>query len=75
MQKNKQITRKDFLKGMGYTVASVAVATSLGGTLTGCSTTTNVDTSQSPEWPFVYQKIDPAIAEARAYQSYGEMGG
>ena len=75
MKANKQLTRKEFLKGMGYTVAGVAVATSIGGTLTGCSTTANVDTEQAPEWPFIYKKIDPATAEARAHKAYNEQGG
>lgn len=65
MIENKQITRKDFLKGMGYTAASVVAVGSLGGILTGCSTPADVDTNQSPEWPFTYKKIDPAVAEQK----------
>lgn len=76
MSEIKQITRKDFLKGMGYTAVSVAAVGSLGGLLTGCSTTTaEVDTNQTPEWPFKYKKIDPTVVEARAYQSYNDKGG
>ena len=64
MSENKQISRKDFLKGMGYTAASVAVVGSLGGLLTGCSqpAPAAVDTSQEPQHPFPYKKIDPAKA-------------
>jgi hypothetical protein len=83
MIENKQITRKDFLKGMGMTVAGVAVTGSLTGILTGCSTeaaapaaaATAVDTSQAPAWPFKYEKIDVATAQEKAYKGYKEKGG
>lgn len=77
MSENKQITRKDFLKGMGYTAASVAVVGSLGGLLTGCSTApaADVDTSQAPAYPWPYKKLDPAVVEAAAYKGYKEKGG
>ncbi|WP_312702203.1 hypothetical protein [Sedimentibacter sp.] len=79
MSENKQISRKDFLKGMGYTAASVAVVGSLGGLLTGCTeqapAATAVDTSQAPAYPFPYKKLDPAKVEAAAYKGYKEKGG
>jgi len=82
MKENKEISRKDFLKGMGMTVAGVAVTGSLAGVLTGCSTeetatpaASAVDTSQKPAWPFKYEKIDAAVAEERAYKGYLENGG
>lgn len=76
MSEFKEITRKDFLKGMGYTAVSLAAVGSLSGLLTGCTTpTAEVDTTQTPEWPFKYKKIDPAVVEARAYQSYNDKGG
>lgn len=78
MSENKQISRKDFLKGMGYTAASVVAVGSIGGLLTGCSTTqatTEVDTSQAPAYPWTYKKLDPAVVEAAAYKGYKEKGG
>ena len=81
MTENKQISRKDFLKGMGMTVAGVAVTGSLTGVLTGCTApeaaapAPAVDTSQAPAWPFTYTKIDASAAEARAYTGYKEKGG
>nr|WP_300094523.1 hypothetical protein [Sedimentibacter sp.] len=86
MTENKQISRKDFLKGMGLTVAGVAVTGSLAGVLTGCSTkeaeapapaaaAAAVDTSQAPAWPFKYEKIDVAKAQEKAYAGYKEKGG
>lgn len=74
MTVENQITRKDFLKKAGMTVASVAVT---GTLLSACSadTTASADTSQAPEWPFTYTKIDPAVAEERAYKAYHEKGG
>ncbi len=72
----KQITRKDFLKGMGVSVAGVAMAGSVGALLTGC--TTSADTSVStekPQWPFKYVKLDPEKVKSRSYNAYKEMGG
>lgn len=76
MSENKQISRKDFIKGVGMTVAGVAVTGTLGGLLTGCSApSASVDTATAPAWPFTYKKIDPSVAEARAFQGYKEKGG
>lgn len=76
MLEEKKISRKDFLKGVGVTVAGVAATTTLGTVLTGCSApAANVDTSQKPEWPFKYKKVDPAVAEERAFKGYKEKGG
>lgn len=78
MSENKQITRKDFLKGMGYTAASVVAVGSISGLLTGCTTSqpaAEVDTTQAPAYPWTYKKIDPAVAEAAAYKGYKEKGG
>ncbi|MGD9569156.1 MAG: hypothetical protein AB7V48_12750 [Sedimentibacter sp.] len=78
MSENKQLSRKDFLKGMGYTAASVVAVGSLGGLLTGCATTepaAAVDTTQAPQHPFPYKKLDPAVVEQRAFQGYKEKGG
>ena len=79
MSENKQLTRKEFLKGMGYTAASVVAVGSIGGLLTGCSTApaaaAAVDTTQAPQHPFPYKKLDPAVVEQRAFQGYKEKGG
>lgn len=74
MSEQKQISRKDFLKKAGITVAGVALSGSL---LTACTAqpTASLDTNQAPEWPFKYSKIDPAVAEARAFTGYKEKGG
>lgn len=72
----KQISRKDFLKGMGASLAGVAVVGSMGGLLTGCSAevaSTSVD--GAPEYPFKYVKLDPAKAEEIGYNAYFEQGG
>lgn len=74
MSTEKQLSRKDFLKKTGITLAGVAVSGSL---LTACSAqpTASLDESKTPEWPFVYKKIDPAVAEERAFNAYKELGG
>lgn len=78
MSENKQITRKDFLKGMGYTAASVVAVGSIGGLLAGCASpapAAEADTSQMPAYPWPYKKLDPAVAEAAAFNGYFEKGG
>jgi hypothetical protein len=78
MSENKQLTRKEFLKGMGYTAAGVVAVGSLGGLLTGCATSqpaAEVDTSQAPTHPWQYKKLDPSVAEAAAFNGYFEKGG
>jgi len=76
MQGSKQISRKDFLKGVGKTVASVAVAGSVGSVLTGCATNTSTaSVTEKPEWPFKYQKVDPDKAAEKAFNAYKEKGG
>lgn len=74
MSTEKQISRKEFLKKTGITIAGVAATGSL---LSACSVqpTASLDTSQAPEWPLKYKKIDPAIAEERAFNAYKEKGG
>ena len=70
----KQMSRKKFLKGVGTTVAGVAVAGTIGSVLAGCSTEASTDVEKA-EWPFAYQVMDPAKAEERAYLGYKELGG
>ena len=73
MSQEKQISRKEFLKKAGMTVAGVAISGSL---LTACTQeTAAVDTNKSYEWPLKYKKIDAAIAEERAFNGYKEKGG
>ena len=38
VKQGKQITRKDFLKGMGVSVAGVVMAGGMGSLLTACDT-------------------------------------
>ena len=72
----KQISRKDFLKGMGASIAGVAVVGSMGGLLTGCSQqTVGANAEGAPEYPFKYVKLDPAKAEEIGYNTYFEQGG
>lgn len=75
MSNDKGISRKDFIKGMGVSLAGVAVAGGLGGVLTGCAATPAASVDGAPTWPFKYSKIDAAKAEERAYNSYFEDGG
>ncbi len=83
-QKEKQITRKDFLKGVGVSVAGVAMATGVGGLLTACgekeSGSGSADVSGSgsvgkPEWPFKYVKLDVEKVKERAFDAYKTKGG
>jgi len=88
VQKEKQITRKDFLKGVGVSVAGVAMATGVGGLLTACAEKepdqntggTNSETAGSgsvgrPTWPFKYAKLDVEKVKERAFDAYKTKGG
>lgn len=76
MNTNRKMSRKDFLKGVGVSVAGVAMAGTLGGVLTGCEAKPTASAnSDAPAYPFKYKKIDPAVAEERAYNTYFEQGG
>ena len=73
MSEQKQISRKEFLKKAGLTVAGVAMS---GTLLTACSApAASLDTNQAPAWPFAWKKIDPAVAEANGFKGYKEKGG
>jgi hypothetical protein len=71
-----EISRKEFLKGVGKTVAGVTVVGALGSVLTGCSTpTATTATEDKPQWPFTYKKVDAEKAAERAFKAYKEKGG
>ncbi len=77
-----EISRKEFLKGVGKAVAGVTVVGTLGSVLTGCSTqeaTAEASpapaTPEKPQWPFPYKKIDADKAAERAFKAYKEKGG
>lgn len=78
-QKDKQITRKDFLKGVGVSVAGVAMAGTMGSILTACADketdTAGSNSVKRPEWPFKYEKLDPEKVRARAFDAYKTKGG
>jgi len=67
-KQSKAITRKNFLKGMGTSIAGVTVLGGVGTLLAGC--TEEASAMEKPEWPFKYEKIDPDVAAQRAYDSY-----
>ncbi|WP_246451760.1 hypothetical protein [Alkalicella caledoniensis] len=74
MREENQISRKKFLKGVGATVASVAVVGTIGSVLAGCSSEASADVEKA-QWPYPYQKVDSAEAEKIAYKGYKEKGG
>lgn len=80
MQKDKQITRKDFLKGVGVSVAGVAMTGAVGSLLTACAEKETNATGASnsvkkPEWPFKYAKLDVEKVKTRAFDAYKTKGG
>lgn len=74
MTDNKTLSRKDFMKTAGKSVAGVAVMGTLGGVLTGCSSK-EVSASEAAPYPFEYKKLDPDVARERAYNGYFDKGG
>lgn len=77
MSVEKKISRKDFLKSVGVTVAGVAATGTLATVLTGCApqATASLDTNEKAAWPYKYKKIDAAKAGERAFNGYKEKGG
>lgn len=77
MSEQKLVSRKEFLKKAGFTVAGVAVTGSLASVLTGCAAqpAATVDTSQTPDWPYPYKKLDPDKVAERAFEAYKTKGG
>lgn len=78
----KNITRKDFIKGMGTTLAGVTLLGGMSSVLTGCSeeeaaqVAEQMGTESEPvAYPVAYTKIDPDKAAERAYTAYKEQGG
>jgi len=70
-QNEKQISRKDFLKGVGTTIAGVTLLGGVSGILTACSEKeASADLSKAPQWPFKYEKLDAEKAAKRAYDAY-----
>ncbi|SFH67090.1 hypothetical protein SAMN05192551_10293 [Tindallia magadiensis] len=79
------ITRKDFLKKMGATLAGVSLLGGVGGILTACGETSAAEMADSNEsagegmepvvYPLAYKRIDPDAAAERAYKYYKEQGG
>ncbi len=71
-----EISRKEFLKGIGKTVAGVTVVGALGPVLTACSTpAATVEATEKYQWPFPYTKLDPEKVLARGFKGYKEKGG
>lgn len=78
-----EISRKDFLKGVGKAVAGVTVVGTFGSVLTGCSAPAAPAaapeavsaTPEKPQWPFTYTKLDPDKVAERAFKAYKEKGG
>ena len=78
----KNITRSEFLKGMGTTLAGVTLVGGIGSLLTGCTEEEIAEAKEQmgidPEqvgYPVAYTRIDPDKAAERAYKYYKEKGG
>ncbi|NBG87330.1 hypothetical protein [Isachenkonia alkalipeptolytica] len=72
----KQITRKNFLKGMGTTLAGVTVLGGMSSILTGCDEDVQAAGDRDEAvYPVNYKKVDPDMVADRAYNAYHEQGG
>lgn len=77
-KKDKEISRKDFLKGVGTSIAGVALLGGVGSVLTACSSPAAVAPEPQPQagvlgkpqWPFTYVKVDADKAAQRGYDAY-----
>ncbi|MGI6658818.1 MAG: twin-arginine translocation signal domain-containing protein [Dethiobacteraceae bacterium] len=74
--KEKELSRRNFIKSAGATLAVTALSAGIGGLLTGCSKPDEETTGESNEhsvnvtWPLPYKHLDPAQAEEMAYTTY-----
>ena len=78
----KNMTRTDFLKGMGTTLAGVTLLGGMSSVLTGCSEEEVAEAkeqmgldAEQVAYPVAYTRIDPDKAAERAYTAYKEQGG
>ncbi len=72
----KQITRKNFLKGVGTTIAGVTVLGGMTSILTGCDEEVQASNDQGDaSYPLPYKRVDPDQVAKRAYDGYQEKGG
>jgi hypothetical protein len=78
----KKMSRADFLKGMGKSVAGITLVGGMSTFLAGCENEaaapadTNTGTPEgAPEWPYEYVEVDLDAAQERAYQAYMTKGG
>lgn len=87
-QSEKVYSRRDMLKTAGMAAAGVAVVTVIPSFITGCAKKTpelptkevlNYEylaaSEDAPQYPFPYQKLDPATTMERAYASFFNKGG
>lgn len=72
----KTVSRQEFLKGVGKSVAGVALLGGVTGLLTACAEKpASIDPATAPAWPFTYTKLDPDKVAERAFNSYKTGGG
>ena len=71
---NKNLSRKDFLKGMGTTLAGVTLFGGMGTVMASLNEAEAAEKS-GMEHPLPYKRIDPDKAAERAYKYYKEKGG
>ncbi|NLZ38699.1 MAG: twin-arginine translocation signal domain-containing protein [Firmicutes bacterium] len=70
--KEKELSRRKFIKGAGAALAATALSAGLGGLLSGCGKAeeTSGNADAKVEWPLPYKPLDPAKAEEMAYTTY-----
>jgi hypothetical protein len=73
----KELSRKDFLKGMGSALAGATVLGGVGSVLMGCEEAGVGDQggASRPAWPFSYSPLDGEKVARRAYKAFKEKGG
>lgn len=82
----KILSRRALLRGAGYSLAGLAAAGTMGILLPGCSQTAPATPAapaagdlaekkiEAVQWPLAYVKLDPDVAEKRAYDAYMKDG-
>lgn len=80
MEDNNVLSRRKLLKSAGYSLAGLTLAGTVGALVSGCSQQpaasepAPAEATTTPQWPFTYAKLDPSVAEKKAYDAYKEDG-
>lgn len=75
MAEEKVLSRRNLLRGAGYSLAGLTLASSMGVFLAGSSKLEAAEDPAPPTYPWVYPAMDIEECKAVAYTAYKTQGG